>query len=86
MSRYPDNVDSDMRTLSLRSKFEEMVAQRTKELQGNEFLFLAQIIKMNPDINLLEYQVCYAPTTTTSHDVEGLMKTEVGMKWWLEKL
>lgn len=46
-----------------------------KQVYENQELFLAQIIKMNPEINLLDYSVCYQSLPDC-----------VGYKFWLEKI
>lgn len=46
-----------------------------QQVYDNQELFLAQIIKVHPEIDLLKYQVCYQPLPNFS-----------GNKFWLEKL
>lgn len=49
----------------------------TEVIDGNQELFIAQIIKANPDINLLNYTLCRMDT----YGNNGAM----GMKFWLEE-
>lgn len=46
-----------------------------QQVRDNQELFLAQIIKMNPEIDLLKYQVCYQPLPNFN-----------GNKFWLEEI
>lgn len=55
-------------------------------INSNQELFLAQIIKMNPDIDLLKYQICYAPTFGEDIDTYGNVTKTYGQKWWLEEI
>lgn len=41
--------------------FSTAVQYVQKQVEDNQELFLAQIIKMHPEINLLDYNVCYQP-------------------------
>lgn len=55
--------------------FDHAVKHVRDTLNDNQELFLAQIIKMNPEIDLLQYSVCYQPLPDC-----------IGTKFWLEKL
>jgi hypothetical protein len=49
-----------------------------EKIEGNRELYLAQIIKMNPDINLLDYSLCYMPC----YEQDGKHYDRM----WLEKI
>lgn len=49
-----------------------------EKIEGNQELYLAQIIKMNPDINLLDYTLCHMPC----YEQDGKHYE----KMWLEKI
>lgn len=49
-----------------------------ERIEGNQELYLAQIIKMNPDINLLDYTLCHMPY----YEQDGKYYD----KMWLEKI
>jgi hypothetical protein len=55
--------------------FDHAVKHVTETINNNQELFLAQIIKMNPEINLIEYKICHM---YLSHS--GLNE------FWLEKV
>jgi len=46
-----------------------------QQVNDNQELFLAQIIKVHPEIDLLKYSICYQPLPDCA-----------GNKFWLEKL
>ncbi len=55
--------------------FDLAVRYVQQQVYDNQELFLAQIIKVHPEIDLLKYSVCYQPLPNFS-----------GNKFWLEKL
>jgi len=55
--------------------FQHAVKHVTDTINNNRELYLAQIIKMNPEINLLNYKVCYRPL------LDG-----IGNSFWLEEI
>ena len=57
--------------------FDHAVKHVRDTLNDNQELFLAQIIKMNPEINLVNYRVCHKPI-----EHEG----SFGESFWLEEI
>jgi len=57
--------------------YEHAVSHVSDTIMLNQELFLAQIIKMNPEINLLNYRVCYKPIECE----DGF-----GKSFWLEEI
>lgn len=70
----------------LQEKLNEITKKIAEDKYANEEVFLWNVIKQNPDINLLEYRICYAPSTSNSFDEYGTEVVEFGQKWWLEKI
>lgn len=56
---------------------EHAVRHVSDTIMLNQELFLAQIIKINPEINLLNYRVCHKPI-----EYEG----SFGESFWLEEI
>lgn len=69
--------------MSRKEIFERAVKHIQDVINSNEELYLAQIIKMNPDINLLEYSLCSAPFVIKPDELDIV---QTGSKIWLEKL
>jgi len=56
---------------------QDMARERIRIDLANQELYLAQIIKMNPEINLVNYRVCHRPI-----EHEG----SFGESFWLEEI
>ena len=67
-------------------KLDEISTKIAEDKYANEEVFLWNVIQKNPDINLLEYRICYLPSTSHSFDPYGKEVVEFGQKWWLEKI
>lgn len=70
----------------LQEKLNEISKKIAEAKYANEEVFLWNVIKQNADINLLEYRICYAPSTSKEFDEYGTEVVEFGQKWWLEKI
>lgn len=57
---------------------QRVMSKLNKEVNDNQELFLAKIIKDNPDIDFMKYVICYQNDIS----LEGAMTT----KWWMEEL
>jgi hypothetical protein len=57
---------------------QRVMSKLNKEVNDNQELFLAKIIKDNPDIDFMKYVICYQNAIS----LEGVMTT----KWWTEKI
>ena len=53
---------------------------------ANEEVFLWNVIQQNPEINLLEYRICYAPSLVSTIGYHNENTTTYGYSWWLEKI
>ena len=64
------------------------VKQISNIINQNEELYLAQVIKMNPDIDPSDYVLCRQWVTPTNNDLSTTYPVVSGqevMKYWLEK-
>lgn len=55
--------------------FESVVRHVSDTIMLNQELYLAQIIKMHPEIDLMKYRMCYKP-----------LEDAIGTSFWLEEI
>ncbi len=70
-------------TIQVQTIVQKAMKRIRDDLNNNRELFLAQVIAMNPDINLLEYSLCHM-SCYAEQDESGITKHYD--KWWLEKI